>query len=370
MSAGPHGGGIRVGLDATPLLGPRTGIGRYTGSLLAALASGPREADRLELVAAAFTLRGRLPDLTGVQVRSRPVPARALQLAWSRAEWPPVELLTGRLDVFHATNFVLPPLRRARGVVTLHDLAFLHLADTVSAASARYRVLVPRSLRRAAVVLTPSEAVASQVREAYATELARSGAPVIAIPHGVSPGWAKASPPSETLRRRLGLPSEYVLFVGTLEPRKDLPTLLAAHRLVSGAPPLVLVGPSGWGAEVDLSGCLTPGFLDDDDLRPVVAGASVLVLPSRDEGFGLPVLEALAAGTPVVASDLPALREVGGAHATYAPVGDVEAFAQALRQVLHAPGDPLGARSHAAGFSWSRSAERHRDAYTLAQSCS
>ena len=352
---------MRVGLDCTPLLGARTGIGRYTESLLRALSTEGQD----ELVATAFTLRGRgaLSVPRGVDVRARPVPARGLQEAWARCEVPPVEWLTGSLDVFHATNFVLPPLRKARGVVTVHDLAFLRMTETVSAASARYRALVPRSLRRAAVVLTPSEAVAGQVREAYEPTV-----PVLAVPHGVEPEWAAAQPPSDALRARLGLPSAYVLFVGTLEPRKDVRTLLAAHRLLADAPPLVLVGPAGWGESLDVSGCITPGYLDSDSLRAVVAGASALVLPSRDEGFGLPLLEALACGTPVVASDLPVLREVGGDVVSYAPVGDAEAFAAALEAVLAEPGDAGARRAHAARFTWATSAAQHRAAYTRALS--
>jgi glycosyltransferase involved in cell wall biosynthesis len=377
---------VRIALDATPLLGARTGIGRYTGALLHALARLPPEGATAsspgpdgraaattasspgsdELVATAFTFRGRdgLPPLVppGVRVRARPAPARGLQAAWARTEWPPVELLAGRCDVFHATNFVLPPLRRARGVVTVHDLAFLHLPETVSTASGRYRELVPRSLRRAAVVVTPSQAVAEQVRDAY-----RPDVPVLVVPHGVDPGWSDAVPADAALRARLGLPRDYLAFVGKLEPRKDVRTLLAAHRLLGpDAPPLVLVGPPGWGAEVDVAGCVTTGFLDDAALRPLVAGAAALVLPSRDEGFGLPVLEALAAGTPVVASDLPVLREVGGPVTAYAAVGEPESFAQALRDVLSAPGDPTARRAHAAGFTWARSAAGHRAAYRLA----
>jgi glycosyltransferase involved in cell wall biosynthesis len=130
----------------------------------------------------------------------------------------------------------------------------------------------------------------------------------------------------------------------------------------------VLVGPPGWGEQVDVSGAVTPGFVGDDDLRQVVAGASALVLPSRDEGFGLTVLEALAAGTPVVASDLPVLREVGGTAATYAPVGDPEGFAAALEAVLGDPGAPDARRARAAGFTWQRSAAGHRAAYALASS--
>ena len=352
---------MRVGLDCTPLLGTRTGIGRYTAALLDALAAGPDE-----LVATAFTLRGRggLVVPRTVQVRARPVPARGLQEAWARAESPPVELLTGRLDVFHATNFVLPPTRRAAGVVTVHDLAFLRMTETVSAASARYRTLVPRSLRRARVVVTPSTAVADAVREAYARGLGST--PVRVVPHGVDPAWSTAAPPDAALRAALGLPSSYLLFVGTLEPRKDLRTLLAAVRLLPDAPPLVLVGPPGWGEQVDVGDAVVPGFLDDGALRAVVAGAAALVLPSRDEGFGLTVLEALAAGTPVVASDLPVLREVGGDAVTYAPVGDAEAFAAALTAVLEHPGVAAARRAQAAPFTWQRSAEGHRAAYALA----
>ena len=352
---------MRLGLDCTPLLGARTGVGRYTQSLLQALADDPAD----QLVATAFTLRGRgdLRVPAGVEVRARAVPARGLQEAWARAEVPPVEWLTGKLDVFHATNFVLPPLRRARGVVTIHDLAFLRMTETVSAASARYRVLVPRSIRRASVVVTPSEAVAGAVREAYDPAV-----PVVVVPHGVDPAWTAAAPPDDAMRARLGLPSSYVLFVGTLEPRKDVRTLLAAHRLLPGAPPLVLVGPPGWGEQVDVSGTVTPGYLDEDVLRPVVAGACALVLPSRDEGFGLPVAEALAAGTPVVASDLPVLREVGGDVVAYAPVGDAEGFAAALSDVLSAPGDAQARRARGSSFTWARSAAGHRAAYTLARS--
>src|SRR4051812_33541384 len=350
---------MRVGLDATPLLGLRTGIGGYTARLLEALAAGPDE-----LVATAFTLRGhrdlpgQLPP--GVRAAARPAPARLLQELWARSEWPPVELLSGDVDVFHATNFVLPPLRRARGVVTVHDLAYLRHAATVSAASARYRTLVPRSLARASVVVTPSAATATALEAEYDVDC-----PVVVTPLGVDPVWATARPLEPTERRRLGLPSSYIVFVGTLEPRKDLRTLITAHRLVPDAPPLVLVGPPGWGEELDVTGCLTPGYLGDDVLPRVVAGAAAWALPSRDEGFGLPVVEALSAGTPVVASDLPVLREIGGTVTAYAEAGDPSSFAAALQQVLDDPGDAAARRTHGAAFTWARCAEATRAAYSL-----
>jgi len=348
---------MRVGLDATPLLGARTGVGRYTLSLLQALTSYDDE-----LVATAFTFRGRsalgpvMP--AGVQVSARPAPARVLQALWAKGSWPPVELLSGSVDVFHATNFVLPPLRRARGVVTIHDLSYLHHTDTVSSASARYRSLVPRSLARSSVVVTPSAVTAALVQDAYDVQV-----PVVVTPLGVDEAWFSAAAPSVELRASLGLPSSYIVFVGSLEPRKDLRTLLAAHARVPDAPALVLIGPAGWGEQVDVSRCITPGYLEDERLRSVVAGAAALVLPSLDEGFGIPVIEALAAGVPVVASDLPVLREVGGDVTTYAVPGDPESFAAALSSVLSAPGDASARRAHARGFTWQRCAELTRAAY-------
>jgi glycosyltransferase involved in cell wall biosynthesis len=350
----------RICLDATPLLGDRTGVGRYTLSLLDELSSYDDD-----LVATAFTFRGRgrLADHVpaGVDVTGRPVPVSVLHRLWARSEWPPAELLCGRSDVFHATNFVLPPLRRARGVVTIHDLSYLRHPETVSAASARYRELVPRSLARASVVVTPSATTAAHLQDAYDVT-----APVVVTPLGVDPAWATATPPTDDLRRELGLPSSYLLFVGTLEPRKDLRTLLTAHRQMADAPPLVLVGPAGWGEQLDAGGCITTGFLEDERLRRVVAGAAALVLPSLDEGFGMPVVEALAAGTPVVASDLPVLREVGGDVVTYAEAGNPASFAAALERVLDAPGDPAPRRTHASAYTWARCAEATRAAYSLA----
>jgi len=245
--------------------------------------------------------------------------------------------------------------------MTIHDLSYLRHPETVSAASARYRELVPRSLARAAVVLTPSQATADLVREAYDVT-----APVVVTPLGVDPGWSTAAPPDEALRTQLGLPTSYLLFVGTLEPRKDLRTLIDAHRLLADAPPLVLVGPAGWGEQLDTAGCITTGYLEDDRLRRVVAGAAALVLPSLDEGFGMPVIEALATGTPVVASDLPVLREVGGTVTAYAEPGDPGAFAAAIQQVLDSPGDPGPRRTHGAAYTWARCAEATRAAYSLA----
>jgi glycosyltransferase involved in cell wall biosynthesis len=392
---------MKVGLDATPLLGPRTGVGQYVAALAGALAglAGP-EPEEVALVP--FSWRGTA-DLPGVvaalgvtgpaagsarlRCGRRRVPARLLQAAWARLSVPPVEWLAGPVDVFHATNYVAPPARRAAGVVTVHDLSYLRYPEMVTAATARYRELVPRALRRGATVCTPTAAVADEVADTYRLPPER----LVVTPLGVGPAWHRATPPEPAWLAAHDLPERYLLFVGTREPRKNLPTLLAAYRELlagrvpraagpgaggegGGVPPLVLAGPPGWGEAVDLAGLpagavRTPGYLAEEDLARLVAGAAALAVPSWYEGFGLPALEALACGTPVVAADLPALREVLGGQAELVPPGDADALADAVARVLREPGgEPARAarRARAAGFTWDACAQATMAAYRRA----
>jgi glycosyltransferase involved in cell wall biosynthesis len=346
---------MRLGIDATPLLGTRTGVGRYTTGLLSGLATLD---DAPEVVLTAFTWRGTEGLPAGYATAPRRFSARALQASWARVDWPPVEALSGSVDVFHGTNFVLPPTRRAAGVVTIHDLSYE--TDTVAPASLRYRTLVPRALARGAVVVTPSETVAGEVRERYGLAEDR----VVATRLGVDEEWFDPHPAHRDL------PERYLLFVGSREPRKNLPTLLDAVARLRAAdpatPPLVLVGPPGWGPEVETSAdVLTPGYLSGPALVSAVAHAAALVHPARYEGFGLPPLEALATGTPVVASDIPVLREVLGEHATFAPPGDAEALAAAIERTLRAGRTGAGV-AHARTFTWARCARETVAAYQRA----
>jgi glycosyltransferase involved in cell wall biosynthesis len=354
---------LRVLLDGTPLLGHRTGIGRYTSALAEELAS---MADDVDVRAVAFTLRGWRALRTvlphGVQARGLPVSARLLRQFWLRGPFPPVELLSGFTDVMHATNFVLPPAVRAGGVVTIHDLAFLSAPGDLPPSDARLPELVRQSAQRADVICTPTHAVARTVEERLGIRPDK----IMVTPLGVDPAWFASRPPNEALRARLGLPSQYLLHVGAGGPRKGLDTLLKAHAADPALPPLVLAGPRQ--ARVD-GRVIRTGYLADVDLRSVVAGASALVLPSRDEGFGLPVLEALACNVPVVCSDVPALREVSGGHAVLVPVGDVEGLSQAMFEAVEAPPSPTAQaarRTHAAEYTWRRCAETTLAAYRRA----
>ena len=336
----------RVAIDATPLLGARTGVGRYVEQLVVTLREALPESDAPDLTLVPLTWRGArdladvAPRLPGVTTTARRVPARLLRELWARTGFPPGELLSGPVDVWHGTNFVLPPTRRSRGVVTVHDLTYLRFPDWVTADVARYVALVPISLRRAAAVCTPSHVVRAELLESYPfVDPDR----VIVTPLCVEPAFFTTEQPDADARAQLGLPGDYLLFLGSAEPRKGLDVLIEAYRLLHrqgrDLPVLLIVGPAGWGPHADYSnlppGLVTAvGYRSASQVRTIVAGATALVYPSRYEGFGLPPLEAFAAGVPAIVSDLPVTREVLGDVADFATVDDPGSFADAIELVL------------------------------------
>ncbi|MGX7680724.1 glycosyltransferase family 4 protein [Jatrophihabitans sp. DSM 45814] len=381
---------MRLGIDATPLLGARTGIGTYVDHLIHGLAAGGSLGEQggtsgpghdLAITATAFSSAGshalsaHLPD--SVRARGSRAPARLLQQSWSRTGHPKVETLCGDQDVFHATNFVLPPLRHAAGVLTVHDLSYLRFPHTVTAKTLRYRDLVPDGIRRAAIVTTLSQSVADEIVAEYRIDEAR----VIVASPGVDASWFDVSPLTRQDRTELDLPSEYFLAVGTLEPRKNLSTLIAAYRRLrderADVPPLVLVGPTGWGPALQLDtfapgAVRLTGYLATPLLQRVVAAARCLAFPSLYEGFGLPPVEALAAGTAVVASDLAVTREVLGEAADLVAPNDVEGWAAALSRAASADGGDPAVRAarvaRARRWTWQSCVASSRKAYELALS--
>lgn len=351
---------LRLAVDATPLLASPTGVGAFVSGALPALAA------RDDLDVSAFTLawRGggishRLP--AGVAAVSRPAPASLLIRAWSSLDLPPGEWWTGRADVVHGTNFTVPPCRTAAAVVTVHDLTPLRFRDLAAPATQPFPAVVRRALRRGAWVHTPSAFVAAEVVELLGADPER----VRAVHHGVP-----RHVPAEPVER----PAEpYVLAIGTVEPRKDLPTLVRAFDAVAAAHPdlhLVLAGPSGWGTGA-LDAALARasaadrvvrlGYVSAGQRTALLEAAAVLAFPSLYEGFGFPPLEAMGAGVPVVAARAGAVPEVLGDAAMLVAPADADALAEALALVLtdDARRADLIARGRARveAFSWQRCAE-------------
>jgi glycosyltransferase involved in cell wall biosynthesis len=354
---------LRVAVDATPLLGERTGVGTFVAGALGALAAG----GDLDLSAYALSLRGRA-DLAahlpaGVRAHERPMAAGALLRTWARADTPPIEWWTGPVDVVHGTNFCVPPARRAHQIVTVHDLTPLRFPELATAATRIFPTLVRRALARGASVHTPSAFVAAEVVELLGADPDR----VHPVHHGVPP-----QPPPGVTGRGAGVEGPYVLALGTVEPRKGLPDLVAAFDSVAGAFPdlrLVVAGPDGWGVHAydaavaraaSASRIVRLGYVDHVRAADLLRGAAVLAFPSLYEGFGLPPLEAMAAGVPVVATRAGALPEVLGDAACLVAPGDRAALGEALAHVL---GDDevraamvARGREQAARFSWEQCA--------------
>ncbi|HZB71573.1 MAG TPA: glycosyltransferase family 1 protein [Acidimicrobiales bacterium] len=351
---------VHVGQLLQPVPG---GIGRYVRALLPCLPAAGVEP-------VAFAAGPRPDGLDGVRYVDLGWPRGPLRYeAWHRLGRP---RLAVEGDVVHATSLAVPPPGDRPLVVTVHDLVVLRAPDLLTRRGvAFHRAGLERARRLGATLVVPTAWGGEDlVREGIDPSL------VHVAHHGVEVGPAPAAEAVDAALERLGVRPPFVLFVGTLEPRKGVGDLLAASRRLQARHPevqLVLAGGRGWGELPELTGpgVVAPGSLGDDDLDALYRSAAVLALPSRYEGFGLPVVEAMARGCPVVCSDAACLPEVAGGAAELVPVGDVAALADALGGVLDdgARRDRLVAagRTRAAGFTWAASAEAHARAYRAAQ---
>ncbi|MDX6692870.1 MAG: hypothetical protein QOF02_473 [Blastocatellia bacterium] len=368
---------MRIGLDGLPLSEPKTGVGHYTFELARALAIAAPP-DEFELISprpfwpASAGEESLPPNLHLVEAQ-----AGLLNRRWFLFGLPRY-IRQQRLALFHGTNYEAPLRKVCPTVLTIHDLSLLLLPETHEAARVRRaRRRFPLMCRAATLIVTPTESVRREVCAHLSIESNR----VVAVPEAARSVFRPVdATEAQATRRRLGIEEDFLLFVGTLEPRKNLPTLLRAFReaLAQTKTPLQLViaGKKGWLTEdlfaqagaAGLAGRVVfTGYLPDEDLRSLYSSCRAFVYPSLSEGFGLPPLEAMACGAACVVSRLPSITEVvGDAALTVAPEDEKE-LARAVVSLLN--DENLRRRVADAGklraalFSWERTARLMREVY-------
>jgi len=361
---------MRILVDYRPALRARTGVGEYLHTVVHAYTAAYDD----EVTLFTSSWKDRPSPTLGSELRARivdrRVPVSVLNFLWHRAEWPPVEALTGPIDVVHAAHPLLIPARRAAQVVTIHDLYFLDHPERMRAEVRRdYPRLVAGHARRADAVVTSS----ARTKELVSERLGVATDRIYVCPPG-APTWR--SPVSPARAPGHG----YVLFLGTLDPRKNLGVILDAYealiRRSRNVLPLVIAGhptpdAAAWLARISReplrAHATYKGYVASEDREQLYAGARALVLPSLDEGFGLPALEAMSAGVPVLASNRGSLPEVIGTGGAILDPSDVDAWASAIdRLASDGPWVEQLARAglaRASTFTWERAVAGLHRAY-------
>lgn len=366
----------RVLVDATAIPADRGGVGRYLDGLLAALAT-----DDPPTVVARPDDAQRFRELGLPVVVVSPQLARASRrILWEQLGLPRI-MRRGGFDVLHSPHYTFPLFGRFARVVTIHDLTFFTLPESHSRLK---RVFFRFWLRRIARHRMPVVAVSAATAREFTRILDADAARIVVAPHGYDP--EVFHPPADAevaafARAQEPPVSAWIAFLGTIEPRKNVPALVAAHaRLGDAAPALLLAGGPGWDADAPAAiararaegrDVRALGYLPLEQLSAFLGGAEVVAYPSLGEGFGLPVLEAMATGAAVLTTDRLALPEVGGDAVAYTDV-DADAIAEALERLL---GDAAlrerlrsDARERATLFTWAEAARKHRLAYEAAAS--
>ncbi len=370
---------LRVCVDVSAVPDHPTGAGRYVLELTS------RFSLRQDVDLTLVCRRGdgdRWQATGAATVVDRAPPARPLRLAWEQVEFPRI-LEALEPDVLHSPHYTIPLLATVPRVVTIHDMTFFDHPEWHERAKVLFfRRAIRTAATKADALITPSAAAAERVREILAPRI-----PLFLVPHGVDHTRFRPLGPEETeaaewdaaARARMGLRQPYAAFVGTLEPRKDVPTLVRAFDAIAVSLPdlsLILAGAPGWGMDAieaaigsirHRSRVRRLGYIAEEDKVALLRGASVIAYPSREEGFGLPVLEALACGTPLVTTSGSAMAEVVGDAARLFPPGETQDLAHALEETVRGGPEVEDRRRRglelAGRYTWETSAESHVEVY-------
>ncbi|MDW8298031.1 MAG: glycosyltransferase family 1 protein [Anaerolineae bacterium] len=371
---------MSIGIDYTPAYQQSGGIGRYARELITALAACDSAHDYRLFVAGAA--RDKLPPVPAANFRYCPTRLAPLTLArlWHKARLPlPIELFVGKVQLFHATDFVLPPtLPRTRTLLTVHDLSFARLPELAAPRLRAYlESVVPRSARRADHILADSAATKADIVALYNIPEAKITVLYSGVSDAFQPTCDAAAQSAVRAKYQLGN-SPYVLSVGTVQPRKNYERLIqafAALPLRWSDLKLVIVGGRGWldapiYAQARALGerVLFTGFADEADLPALYSGALCLAFPSLYEGFGLPVLEGMACGVPVLTSNVSSLPEVAGDAALMVDPYSVEAIREGLLTLLEEDTATRAERiargfAQAKRFTWQAAAQHLKAIY-------
>lgn len=340
---------VRIGIDVTAALTQGGGIGRYVRELTRALAAADNTTTYKLFTAkppATFPVPDPLPQTTNFTHKPAPIDESWLYRLWYRARLPlPVQMVTGKLDLFHSPDFVLPPVAgNIPTLLTVHDLSFVHYPHVYEERLVTYlNKVVPWSVKRATHILADSQATKDDLVRIYDTPDEK----VSVLYSGVSDDFQPVSSDKKlaAVRKKYHLGSKpFVLTVGTVQPRKNYEMLVRAFAKLDSDVTLAIAGGKGW-LERGLSAEIAThnlqkrvkllGFVDDADLPALYSAATLFVMPSLYEGFGIPILEAMACGVPIISSDSSSLPEVVGDAGILLPSDDETAWMTAMRDLLH-----------------------------------
>ncbi len=337
---------MRIGIDARSVLKQRTGVGNYTYNLIQHLSQQDRENQYVLFYSHHLNIKSAIPEIKNPNFESKFIrfPNKLLNLMWGTVKLPKIDWLVGEVDLYHSPNYTLNILGRGKSLMTIHDLSFLAYRQ-FSLASGRwhYAFKIKNYAKKTDAIITDSQSTKSEVLKYLKVPEEKIHVIYLGCSEGFQP--FPESEKKQKIREKYNIKGDFILYVGTLEPRKNLKGLICAYDRSRAKEDflLVLAGGKGWKYKhifrlvkrLKLEDrVIFTGYMSDSDLPALYNSASVFVYPSFYEGFGLPPLEAMACGTPVIVSHTTSLPEVVGNAGVYVDPSDIEQISTSIDTVL------------------------------------